>query len=69
MLLYRGTPPGSASSGEADQYFVFAEQLRLLGAKVDKAASKAYAGIPVSLAPRIIIRPSFALNMRYVSDL
>lgn len=31
---HRGTPPGSASSGEADQYFACAEQLRLLGAKV-----------------------------------
>jgi len=26
-----GTPPGSASSGEADQYYVLAQLLRLAG--------------------------------------
>lgn len=31
---HRGTPPGSASSGEADQYFVCAELLRLAGRSI-----------------------------------
>lgn len=57
-----GTPPGSASSGEADQYYVFAEQLRLLGCQVAKAPVAEYAGIPVSLGPRIVLDPSWALT-------
>jgi hypothetical protein len=32
-----GTPPGSASSGEADQYYVQAQLLRILGAKIEAA--------------------------------
>lgn len=90
-----GTPPGSASSGEADQYNVFAEQLRILGAQVEKAAAKVsgeggavggsqrvdgpvssfrlsglsclvqdYLGIPVSLGPRVVLSPSFAVTLR-----
>ncbi|GAB5029796.1 udp-sugar pyrophospharylase-like [Nannochloropsis oceanica] len=57
-----GTPPGSASTGEADQYYAVAEQLRLLGCKVGKAPEATYTGIPVSLGPRVVIDPSVALN-------
>lgn len=62
----RGIPPGSASSGEADQYFAASEQLRLLGATVAKAPPTEYAGIPVSLGPRVVLAPSYALSFRCV---
>ena len=61
-----GTPPGSASSGEADHYFAPAEELRLLGCQVAKAPTTEYAGIPVSLGPRVVLAPSYALTFRCV---
>jgi hypothetical protein len=32
-----GIPPGSASSGEADQYHVYAELLKIAGAHIEYA--------------------------------
>lgn len=60
--LESGTPPGGAATGEADQYFAYAEQLRLLGCRVMQAPTESYAGVSVSLGPRVVIAPSIALT-------
>lgn len=60
-LVAAGVPAGSASQAEADQYFYASEMLRLLGAKVTQAPAIPYLGIPVSLGPKIVFDPSFAL--------
>jgi hypothetical protein len=40
----KGTPPASASSGEADQYHLWAELLRKIGADVGTAPEEEFEG-------------------------
>jgi UDP-sugar pyrophosphorylase len=56
-----GVPAGAAAIAESDQYFAPAEILRLLGASIPPTPIATYLGIPVSLGPRIVFSPSFAL--------
>ena len=58
---HTGVPAGSACQAEADQFFVAAELLRLLGARVGHAAQQSHLDIPVRLGPLIVFDPSFAL--------
>lgn len=60
-LIASGVPAGSAAIAEADQYFYAAEILRLLGASVPHTPLSIFQGIPVSLGPKIVFAPSFAL--------
>lgn len=60
-LIRNGVPAGSASQAEADQYFYAAELLRQLGAAVEHSGKSWYLDIPVSLGPKIVFDPSFAL--------
>ena len=56
-----GIPAGSAYTAESDSYYVFAEILRRLGAKVPVAAEQTMLGIPASPGPRVVFHPSFAM--------
>jgi hypothetical protein len=56
-----GVPAGSACQAEADQFFVAAELLRLLGARVGHGTLQNHLDIPVRLGPLIVFDPSFAL--------
>jgi UDP-sugar pyrophosphorylase len=66
--LASGIPPASAASAEADQYFYPAELLRRLGASVPPTPSTLFLGISVSLGPKIVFDPSFALFPCEVRD-
>jgi UDP-sugar pyrophosphorylase len=57
----KGSPPASASSGEADQYNIWSKFLKILGCKIESEPEKIYAGIHVSLGPRIVIDPNVAI--------
>ena len=60
-LIRNGVPAGCASQAEADQFHYAAELLRRLGAAVEHQGKSWYLDIPVSLGPKIVFDPSFAL--------
>lgn len=59
-LQAKGTHPGSAASGEADQYNALVKILKSIGCKVESAAATTFAGIAVVPGPAIVIKPSTA---------
>lgn len=60
-LIRNGVPAGCASQAEADQFYYAAELLRQLGAAVDQEGKSWYLDIPVSLGPKIVFDPTFAV--------
>jgi len=56
-----GVPAGSALQGESDQYFVWAELLRKIGAEVGCEPPLTFLGLSGSLGPRVVFHPSFCL--------
>jgi UDP-sugar pyrophosphorylase len=56
-----GIPANSAFTAESDQYYVFSELLRRIGATVPSAAAISIRGISAIPAPRIVIKPSTAV--------
>lgn len=56
-----GVPAGSPITAESDQYFVFAELLRVLGAAVEAGPPETYLGLSAPLSPKIVFHPSFAV--------
>ena len=60
-LIRNGVPAGCASQAEADQFYYAAELLRQLGAAVGQQGKSWYLDIPVSLGPKIVFDPSFAV--------
>eukprot|EP00611_Tribonema_gayanum_P018479 TRINITY_DN3160_c0_g3_i1.p1 TRINITY_DN3160_c0_g3~~TRINITY_DN3160_c0_g3_i1.p1 ORF type:complete len:220 (+),score=75.27 TRINITY_DN3160_c0_g3_i1:461-1120(+) len=65
----KGTPPASASSGEADQYHLWAELLRTLGCAVESGPVQEYEGIEVSLSPRVVVQPGIAVTLQELKSL
>ena len=59
-LQAKGTPPGTAATGEADQYTAQRIILRSHGCKVEDAAVAVYGGIEVVPGPAIVLKPDFA---------
>jgi len=59
-LQAKGTPPGTAATGEADQYTAPRIFLRSLGCTVADADPVAYSGIEVVPGPAIVVSPEFA---------
>jgi len=57
----KGGPAASAYTAECDQYFVFAELLRRMGASLPCAPTKTIAGVPALPSPRIVLHPSVAI--------
>jgi UDP-sugar pyrophosphorylase len=59
-LQEQGTQPGTAATGEADQYGAWRKMLDSIGCNVETAKEQTYRGITVHPGPAIVIKPSFA---------
>jgi UDP-sugar pyrophosphorylase len=59
-LQASGTHPGTAATGEADQYAAFRKLLKSIGCNVDSAKQEIYSGIQVTPGPAIVFKPDFA---------
>ncbi|VEU36725.1 unnamed protein product [Pseudo-nitzschia multistriata] len=64
VLQAKGTPPGTAATGEADQYAAPRIFLRSLGCDVKDADPVVYNGIEVVPGPAIVFGPDFACCQR-----
>ena len=60
-LQSKGTAPGTAATGEADQYAAVRKILRKIGCKVEDATEETRLGIKVVPGPAIVFKPNFAL--------
>jgi UDP-sugar pyrophosphorylase len=58
-LQRAGTHPGTASSGEADQYRAARIQMRSAGCDVEEAPPEEYLGVSVVPGPAVVFKPSF----------
>jgi UTP--glucose-1-phosphate uridylyltransferase len=59
-LQQSGTQPGTAASGEADQYQAYRIMLSTLGCVVESADEETYHGIRVIPGPAVVLKPTFA---------
>jgi UDP-sugar pyrophosphorylase len=59
-LQEKGIAPGTAATGEADQYAAMRLMLRARGCQVEDAAPVSYNGIKVIPGPAIVLKPDFA---------
>ena len=60
VLQGKGIAPGTAATGEADQYAAFRTMLRSRGCQIEDAAPVEYNGIKVVPGPAIVLKPDFA---------
>lgn len=60
-LQEKGTAPGTAASGEADQLAAYRNMMRSIGCQVEDAPEETYNGIKVVPGPAIVLHPSFVL--------
>jgi len=58
-LQAKGTHPGVAASGEADQYAASRIILRSIGCQVEEAEPETYRGISVVPGPAVVFKPDF----------
>lgn len=58
-LQEKGSPPGVAATGEADQYAAFRIMLRSIGCKVVDAPPATYQDITIVPGPQIVLSPDF----------
>ncbi|KAJ1410383.1 udp-n-acetylglucosamine diphosphorylase, partial [Ochromonadaceae sp. CCMP2298] len=63
-----GIPAASPYTAECDQYFVFAELLRRMGAKIGIPAPLTVLGITARAAPRIVLHPGFAMYAHEIEE-
>ena len=61
-------PPESASSAENDFYEAGRVKLRAAGMRVEEGLCQMIRGVPLTIGPRVILRPSFALTLAEVRD-
>lgn len=59
-LQKKNTAPGTAASGEADQYAAIRKIMTSVGCQVEDAAPETFGGISVIPGPAIVLKPSFA---------
>lgn len=64
----QGGPPESASSSENDFYLAGRQKLRMAGMSVVDGQTRMIRGIPVTIGPRVVLRPAFALTIADVRD-
>lgn len=62
-LQTKGSPPGTAATGEADQNRATCELLRSLGCDVQEGGKVTFGGIDVRSGPDCVLKPSFAACM------
>jgi len=60
-LQQKGTHPGVAASGEADQYGAVRKILQSIGCNVIDAEPETFKGITIIPGPAIVLKPSFVL--------
>jgi UDP-sugar pyrophosphorylase len=58
-LQEKCSPPGSALTGEADQYTAQRIMMRARGCKVEDAAPETYNGVTAIVGPCIVLKPDF----------
>lgn len=58
-LQENGTHPGTAATGEADQYAAVRKILRSIGCQIAEAEEDRFAGITVVPGPAIVLKPNF----------
>lgn len=58
-LQAQGIAPGTAATGERDQYGAFRKMLRSIGCQVEEGDMENHLGIDVDLIPAIVLEPSF----------
>ena len=58
-LQEKGTHPGTAATGEADQYAAQRKIMNLIGCNVETAKEKEFSGIKVNPGPAIVLKPDF----------
>ena len=63
-----GVPAASPFTAECDQYYVFAELLRRMGASIDAEPPVSILGITGAPAPRIVFQPSFAVFAHEIAE-
>jgi UDP-sugar pyrophosphorylase len=59
-LQTAGLHPGTAASGEADQYAAYRKMMNSIGCNVETAKQETYSGIKVYPGPAIVLKPDFA---------
>jgi len=59
-LQEKGTAPGVAASGEADQYAAVRRIMTSIGCAVEDAPEATFSGIKITPGPEIVTKPSFA---------
>ena len=60
-LQKKGTAPGTAATGEADQYAAVRKIMQKIGCQIDDAPVESFLGINVVPGPAIVLKPNFAL--------
>lgn len=60
-LQEKGTAPGVAATGEADQYAAIRKIMRSIGCDVEDAEEVEFDGIKVVPGPEIVLKPSFVI--------
>lgn len=59
-LQEKGSPPGTALTGEADQYAAQRIMMRARGCHVEDAEPETYSGVTATIGPCIVLKPDFA---------
>lgn len=60
-LQKKGTAPGVAASGEADQYAAIRKVMASVGCQIEEGKSDEYSGIQVVPGPEIVLKPNFVV--------
>lgn len=60
-LQNKGTAPGTAAMGEADQYAAVRKIMQKIGCHIEDAPVETHLGIKVVPGPAIVLKPNFAL--------
>lgn len=60
-LQKKGTAPGVAASGEADQYAAIRKIMKSIGCQVEEAEAETFSEISVIPGPEIVLKPNFVV--------
>ena len=63
-----GAPPESAATAESDFYLAGRMRLEAAGVSVTEAAAELMCGVALTVGPRVILRPSFAVTLKEVRE-
>jgi UDP-sugar pyrophosphorylase len=60
QLQKAGLQPGTAASGEADQYAAYRIMMNVIGCNVEAAKTERYHDIAITPGPAVVLKPDFA---------